>query len=36
MSLFYIGLNPRWQMYRFLPDGLNMMFSAAGFWDNDG
>lgn len=33
MSLFYIGLNPRWQMYRFLPDGLNMMFSAAGFWD---
>lgn len=32
-DLFYVGLNPRWQMYRFLPQGLNTMFSAAGFWD---
>jgi hypothetical protein len=31
---FYIGLNPRWQMYKFLPHGLNVMFSAAGFWDD--
>lgn len=29
----YIGLNPRWQMYKFLPAGINIMFSAAGFWD---
>lgn len=35
MSLFYIGLNPRWQMYRFLPDGINIMFSAAGYCDFD-
>lgn len=34
-SIFYVGLNPRWQMYKFLPDGVNVMFSAAGFWDND-
>lgn len=34
-NLFFMGLNPRWQMYKFLPDGLNVMFSAAGFWDND-
>jgi len=32
-TIFYTGLNPRWQMYRFLPDGLNVMFSAAGFWN---
>lgn len=30
---FFVGLNPRWQMYRFLPDGINVMFSAAGFWN---
>lgn len=33
-SLFFIGLNPRWQMYKFLPSGLNVMYSAFGFWDN--
>lgn len=32
---FFVGLNPRWQMYKFLPYGLNVMFSAYGFWDND-
>lgn len=32
-SLFYIGLNPRWQLYKFLPDGINVMYSAGGFWD---
>ena len=32
-NVFYIGLNPRWQMYKFLPPGINIMFSAAGFWD---
>lgn len=35
MTVFYVGLNPRWQMYKFLPRGLNVMYSAAGFW-NDG
>jgi hypothetical protein len=35
-SLFFIGLNPRWQMYKFLPRGINVMYSAAGFWDDDG
>lgn len=34
MSLFFIGLNPRYQSYQFLPIGLNVMFSAAGFWDH--
>jgi hypothetical protein len=34
-SIFFTGLNPRWQMYKFLPDGINVMFSAAGFWDDD-
>jgi hypothetical protein len=33
-AIFLIGLNPRWQMYKFLPDKINVMFSAAGFWDN--
>lgn len=32
-NLFFVGLNPRWQMYKFLPVGLNVMFSAAGFWN---
>lgn len=32
---FFVGLNPRWQMYKFLPAGINVMFSASGFWDND-
>jgi hypothetical protein len=32
-SLFYIGLNPRWQMYKFLPNNLNVMYSAAGFYN---
>jgi hypothetical protein len=34
-DIFFTGLNPRWQMYKFLPAGINVMFSAAGFWDND-
>jgi hypothetical protein len=34
-NLFFVGLNPRWQMYKFLPDRINVMFSAAGFWNND-
>lgn len=33
--LFFVGLNPRWQMYKFLPRGINVMFSAYGFWDNE-
>lgn len=32
-NLFFVGLNPRWQQYRFLPQDINVMFSAAGFWD---
>lgn len=35
-DLMFVGLNPRWQMYRFLPRGLNVMFSAGGFWDGTG
>lgn len=35
IDLFFVGLNPRWQMYKFLPIGLNVMYSAAGFWDKD-
>ena len=31
-SIFFMGLNPRWQQYKFLPNGLNVMYSAAGFW----
>lgn len=32
-STLFIGLNPRWGMYRFLPSGLNILYSAAGIWD---
>jgi hypothetical protein len=32
-NLFFIGLNPRWQRYKFLPDGLNIMYSAGSFWN---
>ncbi len=31
---FIIGLNPRWQQYKFLTQNFNAMFSAAGYWDN--
>lgn len=34
-NLFFLGLNPRWQMYKFLPPRLNVMFSAYGFWNNN-
>jgi hypothetical protein len=34
-NLFFVGLNPRWQMYKFLPPGINVMFSAAGFFDGE-
>lgn len=33
-NLFFVGLNPRWGLYKFLPHGLNVMYSAAGFWDH--
>lgn len=33
MSFFFVGLNARWQQYRWLPAGLNVMYSASGFWD---
>lgn len=36
MNLFFVGLNPRWQQYRFIPAGLNVMYSAAGFWNGYG
>lgn len=35
MSLFFVGLNPRWQQFRWLPETLNIMYSAAGFWDGN-
>lgn len=35
MSLFFVGINPRWQLYRFLPDGLHVMYSAGGFWNGN-
>jgi len=31
MSLFFMGLHPTWQRYKFLPDGINTMFSASAF-----
>lgn len=31
MSLFFAGLHPTWQRYKFLPDGINVMFSASAF-----
>lgn len=31
-SLFFVGLNPRFQQYSFIPKGLNVMYSATGFW----
>jgi hypothetical protein len=34
-SIFVMGLNPRWQLYKFLPDKTNVMYSANGFWDNE-
>lgn len=30
-----MGLNPRWQQYQFIPDSLNVMYSAAGYCDFD-
>lgn len=33
INRFFIGLNPRWQMYKFLPVGLNIMYSAGSFWN---
>lgn len=34
-GLFYFGLNPRWQSYKWLPSNLNVMYSAAGQWRED-
>ena len=30
----FTGINPRWQMFSWLPDGLHVMYSAGGAWDN--
>lgn len=35
MTYLFIGINPRYQWFSWLPDRLNVMYSAAGFWDND-
>jgi hypothetical protein len=32
-SVFYVGLNPRWQYFTWLPEGINVMYSAGGFWN---
>lgn len=32
MSRFYIGLNPRYQYYPWLPSRINVMVSAGGYW----
>lgn len=34
MSLLFLGLNPRYQWFNWLPNNINIMYSAAGFWDN--
>jgi len=34
--MFYIGLNPRYQSFSWLPKGINIMLSAAGYWGGDG
>lgn len=34
MTYLFVGINPRWQAYKWLPDGLNVMYSAGGAWDN--
>lgn len=31
MSIFYFGLHPTWQRYKWLPAGVNTMFSAGAF-----
>jgi len=36
MNIFFVGLNPRWQQFKWLPYGLNVMYSAAGFWSGNG
>lgn len=33
MSIFFVGLNPRWQLFPWLPDGLHIMYSVAGAWE---
>jgi hypothetical protein len=35
MTIFYTGLNLRYQDYPFLPNGINVMLSAVGFFKND-
>jgi hypothetical protein len=30
--IFYLGLNPRYERFAWLPRTLNVMFSAGGFW----
>ena len=34
MSLLFLGLNPRYQWFNWLPKSVNVMYSAAGFWRN--
>lgn len=31
--MFFVGLNARWQRYRWLPSDIRVMYSAAGMWD---
>lgn len=35
MSLLFLGLNPRYQWFKWLPRSTNIMYSAAGFWRDD-
>lgn len=35
MSILFIGLNPRYQWFKWLPKNINVMYSAAGFWDRE-
>jgi len=32
-TYLFTGINPRYQWFPWLPDGLNVMYSAAGAWD---
>jgi len=31
----FTGINPRWQLFPWLPAGLHVMYSAGGMWDNE-
>jgi hypothetical protein len=34
MKVFF-GINARWQQYKYLPEALRVMYSAAGMWTGD-